>query len=93
MVYRFITGLGDLQKINPTVGRCIYTGIVTDTGSFRHATNPVVFRIVADLMDRGLDDTSVQDMIFNSQKRKKTCGCWAIASATAWNTCPNFIPH
>ena len=70
LVYRFITGMGDGQKINPTVGECLYTGIVTDTGSFRHATNSTVFRIVADLVDRGVDDTGVQDRIFNSQKEK-----------------------
>jgi phosphoesterase RecJ-like protein len=70
MVYRFITGMGDIQKINPTLGKCIYTGLITDTGSFRYATNPMVFRIAADLVERGMDDTSVQDMIFNSQKEK-----------------------
>lgn len=70
MVYRFITGLGDLQKINPTVGKCIYTGLVTDTGSFRYATNPALFRIAADLVERGTDDSWVMDMIFNSQKEK-----------------------
>lgn len=70
LVYQFITGMGDGQKINPSVGACLYTGIVTDTGSFRHATNSTVFRIVADLVDRGVDDTGVQDRIFNSQKEK-----------------------
>ncbi len=70
MVYRFIVAMGDVLKINPIVGKCIYTGIVTDTGSFRHATNATVFRIVADLVERGLDDTGVQDMIFNSNKEK-----------------------
>lgn len=70
LVYRFITGMGDGQKINPTVGTCLYTGLVTDTGSFRHATNSTVFRIVAELIDRGVDDTDVQDRIFNSQKEK-----------------------
>lgn len=71
MVYRFIESMGDLDKIRPdTVGRCIYTGIVTDTGSFRHATNPAAFRISADLVERGTPDTAVQDMIFNSQKEK-----------------------
>jgi phosphoesterase RecJ-like protein len=30
----------------------------------------MVFRIAADLVERGLDDTAVQDMIFNSQKEK-----------------------
>ncbi|MCB0544397.1 MAG: bifunctional oligoribonuclease/PAP phosphatase NrnA [Saprospiraceae bacterium] len=70
MVYRFIAGIGDGQKLNPTVGKCIYTGLVTDTGSFRHATNATIFRIAADLIDRGTDDLAVQDMIFNSQKEK-----------------------
>jgi len=70
LVYRFISGIGDSQKLNPTVGKCIYTGLITDTGSFRYATNPTVFRIAADLIERGMDDTAVQDMIFNSQKEK-----------------------
>lgn len=70
LVYRFISGLGDSQKINPTVGVCIFTGLITDTGSFRHATNSTVYRIAADLVDRGVDDTAVQDRIFNSQKEK-----------------------
>lgn len=70
MVYSFIEGLGDQAKLNPTVGKCIYTGLVTDTGSFRYATNPKVFQIAADLVERGTDDTGVQDMIFNSQKEK-----------------------
>ena len=71
MVYQFIVGLGDRDKINPnTVGKCIYTGLVTDTGSFRHATNANVFRIAAELVERGMDDTGVQDMIFNSNKEK-----------------------
>lgn len=70
LVYRFIEGMGDLVKISPLVGKCIYTGIVTDTGSFRHATNPGIFRIVADLVERGTDDTAVQDMVFNSNEEK-----------------------
>jgi bifunctional oligoribonuclease and PAP phosphatase NrnA len=70
LVYRFIHGMGDQQKINPTVGECIFTGLITDTGSFRHATNPDVYRIAADLVERGVDDTRVQDRIFNCQQEK-----------------------
>ncbi len=70
MVYRFITAMGGSQSINPALGACIFTGLVTDTGSFRHATNAMVFRIAADLVERGVDDTMVQDRIFNSQKEK-----------------------
>jgi phosphoesterase RecJ-like protein len=67
LVYKFIVGMGDAQKINPRLGECLLTGIVTDTGSFRHATNPGLYRIVADLVERGVDDAAVQDRIFNSQ--------------------------
>jgi bifunctional oligoribonuclease and PAP phosphatase NrnA len=70
LIYRFIMGMGDAQKLNPKVGECIFTGLVTDTGSFRHATNPLVYRIAADLVERGVNDTAVQDRIFNSQKEK-----------------------
>ncbi|MGI9161119.1 MAG: DHH family phosphoesterase, partial [Saprospiraceae bacterium] len=70
LVYRFILAAGMGQKINPKVGECIYTGLVTDTGSFKHATNAEVFRIAADLIDRGVDDTYVQNKIFNSLKEK-----------------------
>ncbi len=70
LVYRFIMGMGDGIKLNPIVGECIFTGLVTDTGSFKHATNPQVYRIAADLVERGVNDTAVQDRIFNSQKEK-----------------------
>jgi phosphoesterase RecJ-like protein len=70
LIYRFMEGMGDVLKISPTVGKCILTGIITDTGSFRHATNPSIYRIVADLVERGTDDTAVQDMIFNSSDEK-----------------------
>ena len=35
MVYDFITQLGFENLINKTVATCLYTGIVTDSGSFR----------------------------------------------------------
>lgn len=70
LIYDFIEGLGDVMKINPVIGKCIFTGLVTDTGSFRHATNPRIYRIAADLVERGTDDTAVQDMIFNSNEEK-----------------------
>ncbi|MCB0523318.1 MAG: bifunctional oligoribonuclease/PAP phosphatase NrnA [Saprospiraceae bacterium] len=70
LVYQFIDGLGDKLRITPQIGKCILTGLITDTGSFRHATNPHVYRIAADLVERGTDDTAVQDMIFNSNEEK-----------------------
>ena len=70
MIYEFIVALGEKGKIDPLIAESIYTGIVTDTGSFKYGTSPKLFRIVAELIDLGVDDYKLQDWIFNSQKEK-----------------------
>lgn len=70
LVYDFIDRLGDKQKIDRTIADCIYTGIVTDTGSFKYSTSPKVFRLVAELIEQGVDDYLLQDLIFNSLHEK-----------------------
>ena len=44
MVYTFINELGDRRRIDETIGNCLYTGIVTDTGSFKYSTSARLFR-------------------------------------------------
>jgi bifunctional oligoribonuclease and PAP phosphatase NrnA len=70
LVFDFIQSLGDNDKINKTVGECLYTGIITDTGSFRFATSPKLYRTVADLIERGVDDYRLQDLIHNCLPEK-----------------------
>ena len=70
LVFDFIKMLGDLDKVNKVVGECLYTGIVTDTGSFKFATSPKLFRTVADLIERGVDDYLLQDLIHNNLPEK-----------------------
>ncbi len=70
LVYDFIRELGDGDKINKAVADCIYTGVVTDTGSFKYNTSPKLFRTVAALLETGVDDAKIQDYIFNSQIEK-----------------------
>lgn len=70
LVYDFINLLDMGQLIDPIIGDCLYTGILTDTGSFKHATTPKLFHTVAKLVEIGVDDTSIQDKIFNSLKEK-----------------------
>jgi phosphoesterase RecJ-like protein len=46
---------------------CFYTGIVTDTGRFQYSsTSPATLRMAADLRDRGVDHTLVNNEIFES---------------------------
>ncbi len=70
MIYDFIEKIGDRNKLDRLIGECIFTGIVTDTGSFKYSTSPKLFRIVADLLELGVDDYLLQDLIFNSLKEK-----------------------
>jgi len=70
MVYDFIEKIGDRKLLDRLIGECLFTGIVTDTGSFKYATSPKLFRIVADLLELGVDDYLLQDLIFNSLKEK-----------------------
>lgn len=70
MVYDVILGMGYASRINRLIGDCLFSGILTDTGSFKYGTSPKLFRIVADLLERGVDDYLLQDLIFNSLKEK-----------------------
>lgn len=71
MVYEFIDGLGDAGRVNATIADCLYTGIITDTGGFKYATSPALFRTVAQLIEAGADDYKVQDNIWNSMTEKQ----------------------
>jgi phosphoesterase RecJ-like protein len=78
MVYNFIEYLGDADKITPEMANCIYTGIMTDTGSFKfHLTTGRTHRIVADLLDKGATKTEIHNHIYdtNSPSRLHLLGC------------------
>ncbi len=70
LVYDFMEMMGDLKFLDITIGECLLTGILTDTGSFKYGTSSKLFRIVASLIDRGVDDQKLQDLLFNSLNEK-----------------------
>lgn len=66
LVYRFLCDLNQEHLINAEVASCLYTGIMTDTGSFKFpATTPKVHRIVAELMERGANHTRIHQLVFD----------------------------
>lgn len=71
MVFDFIDALGLKREIDHRIGDCLFTGILTDTGSFRYSTSPKLFRVVAQLIEAGVDEYKIQDLIFNSQTEKQ----------------------
>lgn len=67
LLYRFLQQLNLLQYINVDAATCIYTGIVTDSGSFKFIkTTGDTHRVVADLIDLGVDNPKVHSQLFNT---------------------------
>jgi len=66
MLYQFIDKLDDLKKIDSDIATCLYAGILTDTGSFRFpATTSETHRIVANLLDKGANNSEIYNKIHN----------------------------
>lgn len=67
MIYNFISFLGKKEDIDQTIGTCIYTGILTDSGSFRFPkTTGATHRIVAELIDLGVENTEIPTLLFDN---------------------------
>ncbi|MEN9738280.1 MAG: hypothetical protein RLZZ318_313 [Bacteroidota bacterium] len=67
LVYRFIQEAGMSDLIDTDTAACLYTGIVTDTGSFRfNSCSSSTMRIAADLMDKGINHSSIFDSVYDS---------------------------
>ncbi len=67
MLYNFIHFLGEGEAIDKTIGTCIYTGILTDSGSFKFpGTTGDTHRIVAKLIDLGVENTLIPTLLFEN---------------------------
>ncbi len=68
LVYDFIAiELNDKALVNKDVATCLYTGIMTDSASFRLPnTTAAVHRTVADLIDAGAVNWRIHELVYNS---------------------------
>lgn len=61
MIFRFICRMGMFDLLNRDAAACIYTGMMTDTGSFTYNSNkPEIYTIVSELIKKGID----KDLIY-----------------------------
>ncbi len=77
MIFEIIDAMGDKELLNKDISNCLYTGIMTDTGSFRFdATTAATHRIVAELLEAGAQKTYIHEKIYdtNSEGRMKLLG-------------------
>lgn len=71
LIYRFIELLEEKDKLDTDILNALYVGILTDTGGLRYATSPRLFRIVADMLERGVDNNKLTDLVFNAYTIKR----------------------
>jgi len=67
IVYDFIVQSCHSDKLNTDMATCLYTGVMTDTGSFRFpSTKPSVHRMIAHLKEIGFDHTIIHENIYDN---------------------------
>ena len=77
MVFNFMEALGESQLLSKNIAVNLYTGIMTDTGSFRFSsTTPATHRIVARLIEAGAESANIYQNVYdtNSPDRMRLLG-------------------
>lgn len=77
LVYKVIEELNDRDLIDAPIAECLYAGIMTDTGGFRHPnTTHRVFEVASDLVKRGASPSKISKLIYetNSLERLRLLG-------------------
>ncbi len=77
LVFELIVDIGKKDLIDKSIAECLYAGIMTDTGSFKHSnTTQNVHLIVSELIAIGADVSKVAKLIYdtNSLNRVKFLG-------------------
>jgi len=77
LVYELIVKMGDKHLIDKDIADCLYAGIMTDTGGFRHPnTTKNVHLVTAELIGLGADNSKISRLIYdtNSLNRLKFIG-------------------
>jgi len=66
-IYRFLTEINNEPFLNKEIGSCIYTGIITDTGSLSYAcNNPETYTLLAKLMELGVNGENIHRNIYDN---------------------------
>ena len=77
MVYHFMDAMDQAEKLSKEIAVNLYTGIMTDTGSFRFSsTTPTTHRVAAKLIEAGAQSAIINQNVYdtNSPERMKLLG-------------------
>ena len=67
LLYDLMVKVGDRDLIDKDIAECLYSGIMTDTGGFRHPnTTKNVHLVTAELIDLGADNSKIARLIYDT---------------------------
>jgi bifunctional oligoribonuclease and PAP phosphatase NrnA len=67
LVYDLIHEMDDDHLIDSDIADCLYAGLMTDTGSFRHPNTTVkVFKVASELVSKGANPAKVSKLIYDT---------------------------
>lgn len=70
IIYNLIKELG--VEVDKNIAECLYTAISTDTGCFKYSnTTSQTLRIAADLLDIGIDKSTINYLMFECRSKAK----------------------
>ena len=77
LLYEVLDGMGLKDNIDQNIAECLYTGIMTDTGSFKYSsTTSKTHNIIAQLINKGARSSLIHDLVYDnsSADRMKLLG-------------------
>lgn len=67
LIYEMIVEMKGREAVSKDIAACLYAGIMTDTGSFRHPnTTPKVHRVVAELIELGANNVQISHALYDT---------------------------
>jgi len=72
LIYDFIVASGDRHLLDKKIAECIYTGIITDTGSFSYSCNYTkTYQIIADLFTFKIDGEHIHRLVYDTYSESR----------------------
>lgn len=71
MIYKLTQMLDWGKYLDKDIAGSLYTGIITDTGSFHHGTSSSLFEVCSKIIEYGFDAQGIHDNIFQNQTEKQ----------------------
>ncbi|MDK2910735.1 MAG: bifunctional oligoribonuclease and phosphatase NrnA [Bacteroidales bacterium] len=77
LIYDFIVKAGLKEWMDKEIATCLYTGIMTDTGSFSYSCNhPQTYHVTAELISLGINVSQIHNLVYDtfSEDRMRLLG-------------------